>query len=88
VSLLLSATAVPESEATFLNIFCDEPLSVFVYVTTKLFVAKPVTVSLKPVPAENERSLLEPKSVLSILGVPTVASERINEPSASHWSVA
>ena len=34
VSLLLSATAVPELVATFLKIFCDEPLSVFVYVTT------------------------------------------------------
>ena len=33
VSLLLSATAVPESEATFLNMFCDEPLSLFVTVT-------------------------------------------------------
>jgi len=58
VSSLLSATAVPELVATFLNISCDEPLSVFVYVT-----AKPVTLSLNPLPAVNVKLSPGPKSL-------------------------
>jgi len=60
VSLLLSATAVPELEATFLKIFCDEPLYVFVYVT-----AKPDTLSLNPLPALNVKLSPAPKSLPS-----------------------
>ena len=67
----------------FLNIFCDEPLSVFTYVT-----AKPDTLSLNPLPAVNVKLSPEPKLVPSTEGVATVAVERINEPSASHLSVA
>jgi len=85
--LLLSATAVPESEATFLNIFCDEPLSVFVYVTVNVLPANPVTASDNPEPAAKTRFLPLPKSVPSICACPRVASDNINEPSASHWSV-
>ena len=83
VSVFVSATAVPESEATFLNTITSEPLSVFVKVT----VCVPLdndTDSLKPEPAVNTKLSPVANDWPSICGLPAVAAESNGEPSISH----
>ena len=95
VSVFESATAfVPPSPAIVLNMFWLEPLSALVIsklnVVPLFNAAETVIPSLPPIsnslePVKSPR--LEPLLTL-IAGVFNVASLNINEPSASHWSVA
>ena len=77
----------------FLNIDCDEPLSVFCIVILKSF---PLSAPVTSIPVDSIISKnLEPVRLPSDAplftltpGLLSVASERTNEPSASHLSVA
>ena len=71
VSLLLSATAVPELDNTFLNIDCEEPLSEFVIV-----IAPEVPPPLIPVPAPTE--VISPCGIVNdVLNVPPSLCVRV-----------
>ena len=74
VSLLLSATAVPESDATFLNMFWLEPLSVFVIVTVSV---APATVDI-PVPCASVTVL--PLVIVCAEPEPPVISKEVKPP--------
>jgi len=96
VSLFVSATAVPESERTFLNMFWLEPLSEFVIVTS-ISVPEVAPSMVIPEPSLKSNAFVEPKSCSDnalaaeetlIPGTPAEASLNINEPSASQRSVA
>ena len=61
VSSLVSATAVPESLRTFLNMFCDEPLSELVIVTS-ISVPEVAPSNVIPVPSLKSIALFCPRS--------------------------